>query len=161
MQTRSGSRFVVLSSESDDETPMEVERQAAAQGRGRAARKRLRLSQVTTVPASVLDALEEDLCGDGASERTATSGGRVLVEPCGSQVHHSVSRHAVLALNVEEDLPTTVPATSGQVRAVYEEGRCNSPVNRSRTRAAREACTAPFPFWSRGKERGKDEWFRH
>ena len=131
VQTRSGSRFVVLSSESDDETPMEVERQAAAQGRGRAARKRLRLSQVTTVPASVVDALEEDLCGDGASERTATPGGRVLVEPCGSQVHHSVSRHAVLALNVEEDLPTTVPATSGQVRAVHEEGRCNSPVNRS------------------------------
>ena len=100
---------------------------STAQGRDGVARKRLRLCQTTTVQAihsSVLGALEEDLCGHGASSsvipREATQS-RVFVE--GSQDDHNVGRHAILAANVEDDLPVTLPATSGQVRASYgEEG---------------------------------------
>ena len=86
-------------------------------------------------PSSVLDALEEDLCGHGASSsvipREARSGVQidhspeVFVEV--SQDDHNVGRHAILAANVEDDLPVTLPATSGQVRALYEEeGWCIS-----------------------------------
>ena len=48
----------------------------------------------------------------------------------GSQDDQNVGRHAILAANVEDDLPGTLPATSGQVRALYEEeGWSISPVD--------------------------------
>ena len=89
-----------------------------AQGRDGVARKRFRLCQATTVPAvhSSVSGVQIDHSPE------------VFVD--GSQNDHNVGRHAILAANVEDGLPVTLPATSGQVRALYEEeGRRISPVN--------------------------------
>ena len=114
---------------------------STAQGRDGVARTRLRLCQTSTVQAihsSVLDVLEEDLCGHGASSsvipREARSGVQIDHSPEvfveGSQDDHNVGKHAILAANVQDDLLVTLPATSGQVRALYEEeGRSISPVD--------------------------------
>ena len=107
------------------------------------------------VPSTLLDALEEDLLhnngGSGSSVRQSSirrlrlvsnnntnsvddSAASVLVEPRRGEVSRVFDRVAVpVVLNIEDDLPTTVPATSGQVRALYdEEGRRITPPNSTR-----------------------------
>ena len=112
------------------------------------ARKRLRLCQSSTaIHSSVLDALEEDLCGHGASSSVIPREGRsdhspeVFVE--GSQDDLHVGRHAILAADGEDDLPVTWPASSGQVRALHEEeGRSISLVDSIRATHVDRAVTA-------------------
>ena len=92
---------------------------STAQGRDGVARTRLRLCQTSTVQAihsSVLDVLEEDLCGHGASSsvipREARSGVQIDHSPEvfveGSQDDHNVGKHAILAANVQDDFACDV-----------------------------------------------------
>ena len=71
------------------------------------------MSGVQAIHSSAMDALEEDLCGYGASS-SLVRGNRsgVQIDNCpevfvdGSQDDHNIDRHSILAVNVEDDFGT-------------------------------------------------------